>query len=89
MKGKTGQDGVMPFKIASWDDDGWVVEVGTNAEGSMRTRIGLIDANTMEKQVQVSHLLRFRHILWRISPSFWAIPPSVGAFHIVPNLVAL
>ena len=48
-------DGARPWFQWSWDEDGWAVQVATahgGRGGCLRTRVGMLDANTMIKTVQ-------------------------------------
>lgn len=39
------ENGVVPWKMTSWDEEGWLVQTGATHEGSTITRIGLLSAN--------------------------------------------
>eukprot|EP01046_Picozoa_sp_COSAG06_P013138 COSAG06_NODE_789_length_12286_cov_11.884713_3_plen_461_part_00 len=48
-------NGARPWVQWSWDEDGWAVQVATThggPGGCLRTRVGMLDANTMIKTVQ-------------------------------------
>ena len=47
------KQGVTPWKMRYWDDDGCLVDEGANHEGHLRTRFKLLDANTMEMSVSI------------------------------------
>ena len=47
------KQGVTPWKVRYWDDEGCLVDEGANHEGHLRTRFRLVDANTMEMSVSI------------------------------------
>ena len=48
----TGEEEGQPSgKVSSWDAEGWLVQHSFNHKGSMDTRVGMMDANKLLKQV--------------------------------------
>jgi hypothetical protein len=47
------ENGVGAWRESVWDNEGWLLQTASSHEGSTAVRIGLLDANTLVKQVAV------------------------------------